>query len=171
LKKAIKITGKVINALLIAILMVLLVYNLYVLVARIAFKQQLPKVFGVGVAVVVSDSMRPNLNSGDLIVVKEQDTYIPNDVITFKYGNIINTHRLLREEDGFYITQGDANTNIDDPIPPQDVEGKVVAVVPKLGLVINFIQSPIGLIVLVIAGAAIVFLPSIITKGKKEKTS
>ncbi|NLP23490.1 MAG: signal peptidase I, partial [Syntrophomonadaceae bacterium] len=61
------------------------------------------------------------------------------DVIMFPLNNMKVTHRIVDEtvEEGKkkYITQGDGNLERDtDPVPAQAVQGKVVTVIPKAGL-------------------------------------
>ena len=93
--------------------------------------------------VVVSESMTPTLNVGDIIIVQGRDAYDVQDIVVYRtllYQKPI-VHRIIdTKENGNFVTQGD-NNNFPDPgtIAPregvsyEDIQGKVVYVVPKLG--------------------------------------
>jgi len=103
---------------------------------------------GVYPTVIVSGSMQPTLNVGDLtIVLKTQPQKIkPNDIIQFHSGEINIVHRVIdirkEETTNLFITKGDANKAPDtDPVKPNQVIGKVVLVIPKIGWVTIMIRS------------------------------
>jgi len=93
--------------------------------------------------VVVSGSMVPTLNPGDIVIVQGRSEYCVDDIVVYKtYRNqkpIV--HRIMGiGENGNYVTKGDHNI-FSDPgmIAPEegvgieDIRGKVVYVIPKLG--------------------------------------
>ncbi|OYT55851.1 MAG: signal peptidase I [Desulfurococcales archaeon ex4484_217_2] len=108
--------------------------------------------FGVKPYVVVSGSMEPTLNIGDIVFIGKtsfNDVKV-SDIVAYYDGNNIVIHRVveIKNDDGKVLLKlkGDANDNID----PIDVTkelfiGSVVFKVPKLGLVpiylSNFIKS------------------------------
>ena len=81
--KALHITAIALKAIVTAIAALLLVYNVYVLVARLAFGVGIPTVFGFGFATVETGSMSPEIEAGDFIVIRASDSYEMNDGITF----------------------------------------------------------------------------------------
>lgn len=89
--------------------------------------------------VVVSGSMEPSLEVGDLILTEPlgDETVGKGDVITFRTpdGELV-THRVAAVlEDGSLRTQGDANASMDsDPVAPEQVEGVGRLVVPLVGV-------------------------------------
>lgn len=79
---------------------------------------------------VISQSMYPALNRGDLILVKAFD---PEDiqvgaVIVFRHGGGLAVHRVVRLAGETITTRGDANPKEDDPITYDDVVGRVPAI-------------------------------------------
>jgi len=127
---------------------------------------------------VISPSMTPIYNVGDLIYVKEVDptTIKEGDVITFIVNEdlVIGTHRVIRvdaEKKRFY-TKGDANDIEDqDPVHFNNVIGVPQFAIPKLGYVSDFVQNPPGMYITVALGVAlilIVFLPDLIGKKKPD---
>ena len=123
------------------------------------------KLFGIDVYIVLSGSMEPTYHTGSVIYVKDVDvnTLETGDVITFKLTNTVVTHRIVDvvEEDGVvkYQTKGDANDMIDGTLVTQDkVMGSPVFTIPYLGYLINFVQKPPGLYLVVAVGAILVLL-------------
>lgn len=115
---------------------------------------------------VQSASMGPNIALGSLVVVQRQDTYEKGEIITFasEYDpKETVTHRIVEViSDGAlskleYQVKGDVNEDPDpEPVSSSRVIGKVVKVVPKLGFVVAFAQTQLGLIILVIIPATLI---------------
>ena len=114
--------------------------------------------------VVLSGSMLPTIKIKDIVVTKkiEEERLEVGDVITFispdtRFGGISVTHRIIEkvydESSGVYKyrTQGDAN-NVADAVlvPNENILGKVIVKVPKLGYIQDLLASKGGLIVLVL---------------------
>ena len=125
---------------------------------------------------VISPSMVPVYNVGDLLYVKEVDptTIKEGDVITFVVNEdlLVGTHRVVRvdAENKRFYTKGDAN-NIEDqnPVHFNNVIGVPKFSIPKLGYVSNFVQNPPGTYITIVVGIILilaVFLPDMI--GKKS---
>lgn len=69
-------------------------------------------------------------------------------------------------------SKGDANNAEDvSPVPPDVVEGRVVAVIPRLGAVLSFFKSPSGLLLLLAAGILLYVYPSLIHALKRLRQS
>ena len=118
---------------------------------------------------VQSASMTPVFKPGDAVVVNEVATKSikPGDIISYvspQDPSLIITHRLLSidSKTGWLTTAGDANNVKDSAFPPRFVIGKVIAVAPKFGAVLNSLRHPIGLI-------AVIYLPSIIFVSSEIK--
>lgn len=138
---------------------------------------ELPKIF-----VVQSGSMEPAVKLGSVVIVKPQESYSANDIVTFRAGGPLSepvagpeafspegdsetvTHRIAmrRYPEGVtfqptYITKGDANEEIDrGEVKNENVVGKVVLSVPYLGYGVDFAKKPYGFILLVIVPATII---------------
>jgi len=94
---------------------------------------------------IVSNSMNPTINRGDLVFI---DIYnheiIKGDIIAFTYGDKIIVHRVYRidEETFTILTKGDANQNIDPWIvTDENYVGKYVFSIPLLGYPSIFLSS------------------------------
>jgi signal peptidase len=103
---------------------------------------------GVQPTVIYSGSMRPSMDVGDIILISEVpiDEIEEGDVIQYRTANANIIHRVYEkfEEEGttLFITKGDANSKPDsNPIFPEQIAGKAVFNIPKLGWIPIFIKS------------------------------
>lgn len=111
---------------------------------------------------VLTDSMAPTFNSGDLIVIKtcKPENLKEGDIITFhtiiQNEYALNTHRISKIETydgGFrrYVTKGD-NNFVEDThtISDGDIVGKYVFKIPFFGKVMEFLASSIGFLIIIV---------------------
>ena len=115
--------------------------------------------------VVVSGSMRPTININDLIIVQGVDpsTLEVGDIIVFKNPNYPDqscssghciVHRIIEvksRDPPIFKTKGDANYA---PYPflvkGENVVGKVVLIIPQLGIVTRVFKPPYNYLTIVI---------------------
>lgn len=99
-------------------------------------------VFSIFPRVVITGSMVPVINIGDVVIIKEisPEEVELGDIILFPMGNTQVVHRVIEiKEQGnqkVFITKGDANCVPDaDPVLPANVMGEVIFIIPKAGWV------------------------------------
>jgi signal peptidase len=96
-------------------------------------------VFGVQPTVVSGVSMEPAVMSGDVVITREVpvESVEVGDIIRFRRGDVYILHRVVEVQiDGdeiLFITQGDANFSLDPPVMANQLHGKVILTVPKIG--------------------------------------
>ena len=105
----------------------------------------IPKMNDARPLTVLSGSMIPTFDPGDVVVVRDTDaeSLEVGDVITFQpYSDDprLTTHRIVEVRYGVdgvsYLTQGDNNDAVDlEPITAAQVKGQVWYVVPYVGYV------------------------------------
>ena len=157
-QKALTIIGIVLCVILIPILLI----NCTLIVKSFINKDEVPRIGKTMPLIVLTDSMYPEIKSGDVIVCREVDPedIEVGDVISFYdpagNGTSVVTHKVIEiiEEDGerLFRTRG-TNNNTDDRLPVH--EDKVIAEytgtrIPAAGNIAIFMQSTAGLIVCVI---------------------
>jgi len=144
----------------IILLLVLIGCNCYLLLVRSFTANKNPTIFGNLLAVVYSGSMSGTFEVNDIVVIRSQNSYGTGDIICFKEGDSLVTHRIVEETQEGYITKGDANNTVDiGAVALESIVGAVVFVIPKAGNVQQFIMSLPGLLVLMAAVIIIFFLP------------
>mgnify|MGYP005652025991 CR=1 FL=1 len=87
-------------------------------------------------SVVMSGSMQPTLNVGDIaILVKVPPNKIQlGDIIQYVGREGAVLHRVVAIKQGYFVTKGDANNAIDyDPVYSSQIKGKLLLIIPKLG--------------------------------------
>ena len=148
----------IIKIVVIVLLLALLAINISVIIQANKNKDKVPTIFGVKPFVVLSGSMNPEIEVGDLVLVKEIDTneLKEGDIVAYRdKGDKVTTHRIVEviKTDGnlSFITKGDANNANDEEISSSQVEGKYEKRFPKLGNAIIFIQQPLGFAVVVLS--------------------
>ncbi|HEX6647692.1 MAG TPA: signal peptidase I [Nitrososphaeraceae archaeon] len=131
--------------------------------------------------VVSSGSMIPVLNVGDILIVKDGNTFNSlkvGDVIVFNRpqgGDRVIVHRIIEISDRFgekvIVTKGDANDGIipgtDFPIREKDYIGTVAYTVPKVGLVLKYLNPPVNYVI--IAGIIGILIYTNMKKKNEEK--
>lgn len=161
---------QIIRIILIICISVLIGFSLLRL-SSIGVGNKLPMPFGIGLSVVQSGSMEPELSVGDFLIIARSDGYSVGDVIVFQAGGSLIVHRIISIEGNEIITQGDANNVCDDPIEISDVKGKVKFAIPHLGYAVNVIKSA-PVTALILALAIYFYVRSILAERaemKKEK--
>lgn len=125
---------------------------------------------------IVSESMEPTFNVNDLVVVKKVDTSELNDgdIITFENDGKVISHRILKiskNRNGVKIqTKGD-NNEVQDPyeLTTEQVYGKVVFSIEKLGRFVTYIQNAKGFLNIVIFAIIVYILVSLRDKQKNTR--
>ena len=108
--------------------------------------------FGWRTEVVISGSMEPAIQTGSVVIVRPivPDTIQKGDIIMFSSLDMksLTTHRVVNVQDEptpQFITKGDANKNSDiTPIVPGQIVGIVAVTIPYLGILTQFIKTPLG---------------------------
>jgi signal peptidase len=109
-------------------------------------------VFSIFPNVIISGSMRPHIDVGDIVIVKsvEAELVEVGDIIQFieLEQQIRINHRVIeiREDDRgqpLFVTKGDANNSIDsDPVIVEQLKGRVIQVIPKIGWITIAMRNP-----------------------------
>jgi len=119
--------------------------------------------FGWRTEVVISGSMEPAISTGSVVIVRPviPDTLRKGDVIMYYSPDksSLTTHRVFyvaSEPSLRFITKGDANNNSDViPVTPGQIVGIVAFTIPYLGLLAQFIKTPLGFTLFLLVPAAI----------------
>lgn len=124
-------SNRIANIIVAVITALVLAFSIYVMVC--ASRGKAVNVFGKSLLRVVTGSMEPSIHVGDYILVEKTDTnsLSEGDIISFyseqsDISGMLVTHRIVgRNEDGSYITKGDANSVSDTvSVPQENIVGK-----------------------------------------------
>ena len=178
LHKALTIVGIV----LCVILIPMLIINCTLIIKSFINKDEVPNIGGVLPLIVLTDSMAPDIMSGDIIICQQTDpeTIVVGDDIAFfdpaGNGTSIVTHRVIEivEEDGqkYFRTKGINNNTEDRVLVPMDkLVGKYTGIrIPGAGHIALFMQSTPGLIVCVVVPIILLVGYDMIRRRMYEKS-
>ncbi|HBM80486.1 MAG TPA: signal peptidase I [Clostridiaceae bacterium] len=160
--KIIKIADSILYAVLLIILFMSLAFFLYSSINP----ENSHSMFGYRFLAVLSGSMHPVLDAGDLIIVKGKanGSIDIGDIITYKsQNNGMITHRVvdvIKNGNGlFYRTKGDSNNIADDEnIKPEQITGTLAYKIPYAGYVTRFVKSRAGILLLIILPSTLLFI-------------
>ncbi|MBE6788551.1 MAG: signal peptidase I [Ruminococcaceae bacterium] len=155
--KILTIVGTVLCVILIPILLI----NVTLIAKSYINKDEVPSIGGTFPLIVLTDSMYPEIESGDLIICNtaEAEDIKEKDVICFfdpaGNGTSIVTHRVVEivEENGevFFRTRGDNNNTEDkELVPAENLVGVYKVRIAGAGHIAMFMQSTTGLIICVV---------------------
>ncbi len=170
----------VVGIVLCVILIPILIVNLTLIVKSFVNKDEVPSFGGMLPLIVLTDSMYPDIESGDLIICStvEAKDVKEKDVISFfdpaGNGTSIVTHRVIEviNEDGklMFRTKGDNNNTEDkDLVPADKLVGTYKFRIPNAGNVAMFMQSTAGLIICVVLPIILLIGYDIIRRRIYEK--
>lgn len=166
--REIKIAARITRVVMMVVFVLLLIFNWYFIAAR-ALTGKNATLFGYSAAVVVSGSMTGTIDVDDMVIIHRQDSYSCGDIITYKSNSSLVTHRIQEITDDGYITKGDANNTPDAEVVTEDkIVGSVVTVIPKVGLLVSALRTPLGILSIVLVGGLLAFL-TFRDKESKEK--
>ena len=168
--------GKIFSTIICIIILFFIVFNITLIIESYINPNELPSFLGIKSFVIVSESMEPTILTNDVIFIVDtsKENLEVGDIISFRTGDYINTHRIVRieEQNGeeVYITKGDNNSNEDKtPIKFQDIEGKYLFRLPKLGKITEMLKSKVTLVILLIFLVIIAYYEVRISKRKLKR--
>ena len=163
------------------ILVPILVINCTLIAKSYLNKDEVPSVGGYMPLIVLTDSMYPTIESGDLIICHTEDpeNIVEGDIISFfdpaGNGTSIVTHRVLEvtSQDGelAFKTKGDGN-NVEDQllVPAKNLVSVYQSRIPGAGNVAMFMQTTPGLIVCVVLPLCLLVGYDFVRRNKYEKS-
>ena len=158
------------------ILIPILLINLYIMYQANNNKDEIPSVFGYKPFIVLSGSMETKIHQGDLIITKivKPETLKENDIIAFRDSeNTVTTHRIIdiveNEGETYFITKGDNNDTQDQNLVAyEDVEGIYITRFPTLGSMMNSLSEPTTIIIILL-GVTIIFIIGFSISNRKQR--
>jgi signal peptidase len=178
LHKSLNIIGIVLCVILVPILIV----NCTLIVKSWINKDEVPSIGGVMPLIVLTDSMYPDIKSGDIIFAKKTDANsieVGDDISFFDpagNGTSIVTHRVTEiiEEDGklSFRTKG-INNNTEDrvTVPAEKLVGEYTGIrIALAGNIALFMQTVPGLLICVVVPIVLLVGYDMIRRKKYEKS-
>lgn len=103
---------------------------------------------GVRPFLINGNSMYPVYSTGDIVITREVpvDSIKVNDIIRYELFDNFIVHRVLEIRPGSdgrleFITRGDNNNSDDQPVYAEQIQGRVIFNLPKVGLISIFLHD------------------------------
>lgn len=176
-KKRMSISS-LIEILLCIIFVPIIIINVILIVSSYTHPNEMPSVFGIKPAIVLSGSMEPDIKIGDLIFIHKTDPSQLNegDVICYIASEKAITHRIINittSENGEirYVTQGDANNTPDQlAVSVDQIEGIWNGGrIQGLGNLILYMQTTTGMILCIVCPLLLLFIWDVWRRWKADK--
>lgn len=148
---------RIISIIIYILLFPLIIYNISLIIQSVVKPDETPSFLGIKTYVIVSGSMEPEYNIGDIVIVKKakEEDINKGDIISYRDGQSVVTHRVIEEKEinGItkFKTKGD-NNNTEDihEVTPNLIEGKVVGKIAKVGNLSIMLQDKISIIIIIL---------------------
>lgn len=140
-----KYKDKILNVVFYILMFIVLLavfFAVYNFVSLRILKKNYTNFFGYTFFEVASGSMTGTIDIGDVIIVKINDDFKEDDIITYRVSDDFITHRVLKKEDNYVVTKGDSNNNVDNPVKYDMVVGRVVKIIRNVGVWQKVIMTP-----------------------------
>ncbi|MFA6519001.1 MAG: signal peptidase I [Candidatus Shapirobacteria bacterium] len=120
----------------------------------------------IRIDIISSGSMEPTIRDGSVVVIVPKAEYKKGEIISFwaktENGAQIITHRVDRIGGNVYVTRGDMNKAVDEPVEPRLVIGKVVAIIPWIGNLIEIVKSRTVIKIMIILPSGLIIINELI---------
>lgn len=164
-----QILGYLLDFLLILV-SIMIIIGIYYIIQIKVLNNDYANMFGYTFFEVATGSMANTIEIGDVVIVELTKEVSENDIIVYKDENSFVTHRLIKKNDNELIAKGDANNSEDKPITSEQILGKVIYIVPKIGIWKKVLMTPevLGLTFVVIILLGFTFVYNSKTEEKKN---
>ncbi|WML41446.1 signal peptidase I [Neobacillus sp. OS1-2] len=153
---------KVFTYLLITLVIGSIGFLLFITIQGKGNPNQIPTYFGYKPLTVLTNSMEPAINAGDMIFIKAKQAAAvkKGDIITFKLSeDKLITHRVATVTHEGFLTKGD-NNNVEDEwvVDPANMIGEVKFILPNAGYIAKFLAGKIGFALFILLPLLLFFL-------------
>lgn len=114
-----------------------------------------PSLFGRKAFVIISGSMIPEIQIGDVVLIKDTDYFKIGDIIAFRRDSSVIVHRIAREMEVngklMYQTKGDNNNVADSELVDiSTIEGVYYGKIPFIGKILMWLYNNLSMVIVVI---------------------
>lgn len=144
--------------------MLLLVYY-----SKFIKRDIITRIGNYGFLVVLTESMEPNIEKNEFIIISNNKDYQKGDIITYiDFDNVLITHRIIEKREKTVITKGDNNDIVDFEIENAKVQGEVIFHSKIIGIFVLYCLKKIIIIYLILL--IVFFVKDIYLGGENIET-
>lgn len=137
------------------IIFLIILVNGILIVKSVNNPNKTPDLFGKKAFIIVSGSMIPTIEIGDIVVIDNTTDVKENDVIAFRRNTTVIVHRIIDEMNVngkvMYQTKGDNNNIADlELVEVEDIEGVYQAKIPYIGKILMFLYKNLSIVIVIV---------------------
>lgn len=154
-KKKNKKIKKIINVIEYIIVFIVIFINAFLIFQSIHNPNKTPSIFGKKAFVIISGSMIPEINIGDVVLINNTDNVNIGDIIAFRRDSTVIVHRIVKEMningEIMYQTKGD-NNNVEDKelVGKSTIEGVFIGKIPYIGKALMWMYNHLSIVILIL---------------------
>ena len=146
---------KIINIIEYVVIFLVIFVNAVLIIESVNNPNKTPSFLGRKAFVIISGSMIPEIQIGDVVLVKETENVHVGDIIAFRRDSSVIVHRIVKEMNikgnVMYQTKGD-NNNIEDAelVDVSTIEGVSTGKIPYIGKVPMWLYNHLYIVIVVL---------------------
>ena len=135
------ILGHILDVLLCIVTILIIIGGYYVVQIKV-LGDDYANLFGYTFFEVATGSMSNTIEIGDVVIVKITKEVNKGEIIVYRDEDNFVTHRLIEKDGNKLVSKGDANNSEDKPITEDQILGRVIYIIPRLGVWRKVFLSP-----------------------------
>ena len=146
---------KIINIIEYIIIFLVISANVLLIFQSMNNPNKTPSLFGKKAFVIISGSMIPEIQIGDVVIINDTNDVKVGDIIAFRRDSTVIVHRIVKEMNvngqTMYQTKGD-NNNVEDKelVTVPTIEGLLIGKIPFIGKILMWLYNNLSIVIVVI---------------------
>lgn len=138
------------------IIFLIILVNATLIIKSINNPNKSPDLFGKKAFIIISGSMVPTIQVGDIVIIEDRNDIKLQDIIAYRRDSKVIVHRVVEEHlingEKMYVTKGDFNQTNDLPpmVSIDEVEGIYICKIPFIGKIFMFLYNNLAIVVVII---------------------
>lgn len=154
-KKGKSKAGKIISIIEYVVIFLIIFVNIILVYKTIHNPNKTPDLFGKKAFIIISGSMIPTINIGDIVLINNSTDVHKDNIIAFREDGVVIVHRIIDEvvsnEGIVYQTKGDNNNAADiNLVEVSNIEGVYKGKIPYVGKVVLYLYNNLWIVAILI---------------------
>lgn len=146
---------KIINVIEYIVIFLVIFVNAMLIIKSTREPDKTPDLFGKKAFIIVSGSMIPTIQIGDVVFVDANKQVETGDIIAFRKNTSVIVHRVIKsidlEENTMFQTKGDNNDTADLELVTADkVEGVYQFKIPYIGKLLMLLYNNLAIVIVIV---------------------
>lgn len=160
---------KIFNIIEYVVVFLVIIINAILIFQSVRNPSKAPSLFGKKAFVIISGSMIPEIQIGDVVITNNSNQFNVGDVIAFRNDSTVIVHRIIKELNVngnlMYQTKGD-NNNVADKelVAISTIEGVMIWKIPFIGRILMWLYRNLFIVIAVLI--VIIILKFFFTRNK-----